>query len=162
MNPIATYSERSPGLRREFRLHADHITVSSRMLGGNEQEIHIPLDDVSPRPGLMRFRVRRWIGGFLMSFVLAVFVWLFVGPFHMPWTSPRVVIAGILSIGFFIWGLVYLRKFTAYRFLNRSGVIVLDVIESGPEKDKCKDFVAALERTIRERVASLHGDEPVQ
>lgn len=156
---IATYRDTVPGIRRQLTLYSDHITVYSKALGGDENEVHLPLQDVSPDIGFIRFRVQRWFIGFAISFVLALFIWLFVGAFDLSWSSPRVLIAATLCCISFAWGVYYLRRYRAFRFVNRSGVVVLDVIENGPDKDKCIDFVRRIEETIREIVKK--SSEPV-
>ena len=93
-----------------------------------------------------------------MSFIFALMIGLFVWEFHLPWSSPRVLIAIALCLLFLGWGIYYLRRYRAFRFVNRSGVVVLDVIENGPEKDKCADFVALIEQTIR-AAASHKGSD---
>lgn len=160
MSPIATYRESAPGLRRNFKLYFDHITVYAKTLGGDEKELHIPLDEISPNVGYVRFRVRRCFGGLFLSFVLALFIWLFVAEFKLPWNSPRVLTASALCLMSFAWGVYYLRRYRAFRFVNRSGIVVLDVIESGPEKDRCANFVALIEQTIRDTAGLSKESEP--
>jgi|GEM_PF-930801 hypothetical protein len=159
MAPIATYRESAPGLRRDFKLYFDHITVYAKTLGGDEKEMHIPLDELSPRAGFVRFRVRRWFGGLFLSFVLALFIWLFVAEFKLAWHSPRVIIASLLSLISFAWGVYNLRRYRAFRFVNRSGLVVLDVIENGPDKDRCAEFVALIEQTIRDTTGHSKDSE---
>ena len=160
MSPIATYRESAPGLRRNFKLYLDHISVYAKTVGGDEKELHIPLDEISPKAGYVRFRVRRWFGGLFLSFVLALFIWLFVGEFDLPWNSPRVLAASALCLLSFGWGVYYLRRYRAFRFVNRSGIVVLDVIENGPEKDRCADFVGLIEQTIRDTAGLSKDSEP--
>ena len=150
MAPIATYRESSPGLRRKLTLYFDHVTVYAKTLGGHERESHIPLDEISPNVGYARFRVRRWLQGMLLGSFLGLFIWIFVGEFNLPWTSPRVLTTAVLCFMSFAWGAYYLRRYRVFQFVNRSGIVVLDVIESGPEKDRCADFVALIEQTIRD------------
>jgi hypothetical protein len=161
MTPIYTYRESAPGLRREFKLYLDHITVYAKTLGGDEKEMHIPLDELSPRPGFVRFRVRRWIGGLFLSFVFALIIWLFVAEFKLDWRSPRVIVASSLCVMSFLWGVYNLRRYRAFRFVNRSGMVVLDVIENGPDKNRCAEFVALIEQTIRDTTGNSKSVEPV-
>lgn len=162
MEPIATYRDSAPGLRRHLKLYLDHITVHSRTMGGDEHELHIPLDEISPKAGFVRFRVRRWFGGLFLSFVFALFIWLFVREFSLPWDSPRVLIASALCVTSFAWGVYYLRRYRAFRFVNRAGIVVLDVIENGPEKERCEEFVATIEQTIRDITGLSKGSEQKQ
>lgn len=160
MSPIATYRETVPGLRRDFKLYTDHITVYMRTLGGDEREVHIPLDEISPRAGFVRFRFRRWFAGLFLSFIWALFIWLFVAEFELEWKSPRVVVVCLLCLTSFVWGVSNLRRYRAFRFINRSGIVVLDVIENGPDKHRCAEFVAIIEQTIREATGNSKGREP--
>ncbi|MFO0924342.1 MAG: hypothetical protein U0905_17845 [Pirellulales bacterium] len=159
MEPIATYRESAPGLRRNFKLYSDHITVYAKTFGGDEKEVHIPLDELSARAGFVRFRVRRWFGGLFLSFILALFTWIFVSEFKLEWKSPRVVIASSLCLMSFGWGVYNLRRYRAYRFVNRSGIAVLDVIEHGPEKNQCANFVAFIEQAIRDKAGNSRNSE---
>lgn len=148
VEPLATYAERSPGLRREFRLYPNHVTVHSRNLGGVEIEIHVPLEELSPEFGYLLFRSRRVVAGCVLSAGLAVILWLMVGPFDMPWTSPRVMVtAGLLVLSVAVAAL-YMPRYRAFRFVNRSGVVVLDMIESGPAKSDCHTFAKAVQASI--------------
>lgn len=153
MEPLALYREASPGLRRELRLFSDKVSICGRMLGGNEFETHISLEHLSPDVGTVRFRSRRSPYGIAVCCALVVFLWLFVGPFDAPWTSTRVLITATLAAASLSWGLYYLPRYTAYRFLNISGLIVLDVIASGPDKDSCEGFVEDIVEAIRKHNA---------
>jgi hypothetical protein len=163
MEAIATYRESSPNLRRTMQLYSDHVSVETRIIGGSDALMHIPFRDISPHFGFVRFRFRRWLGGFLLGCVGLFFIWLFTGPFELAMTSPRVVVTGVLTIACFIWGIAYLRKYKAYRFVNHSGVPVLDIIESGPEKERCLQFVEAVRDAIARHQAHRtdeQSDEP--
>jgi len=154
MEPLTIYHESSPGLRRELRLFPDKVSIRGRRLGADEFETHIPLEHLSPDVGSVRYRSRRSAYGIAVCCALIVFLSLFVGPFNAPWTSTRVLVTATLAIISLAWGLYYLPRYTAYRFLNTSGQIVLDVIASGPDKDRCKDFV----ENIAEAIRTLHVD----
>jgi hypothetical protein len=150
VEPVAVYRESSPGLRREFALYPERVTVRGRVLGGSEFETHVPLGEVSPEFGTVRFRSRRCHAGIALFCGLAAFLGLFVGAFGLPWTSPRVLVTAALAAGALAWGLAYYPKFTAYRFLNTGGVGVLDVIAAGPEKGDARRFVERVAGAVRE------------
>ena len=153
MEPLTIYREASPGLRRELRLFPDKVSIRGHMLAADEFETHISLEHLSPDVGSLRFRSRRSPYGIAGCCALIVFLSLFVGPFNAPWTSARVLVTATLAIASLAWGLYYLPRYTAYRFLNTSGQIVLDVIASGSDKDSCKEFVDKIAEAIRTRQA---------
>jgi hypothetical protein len=104
-------------------------------------ETRVPLEILAPLES--RISYRRWplLGLLLLSFVLLGFVGLFVGVFHMAPLSPRVLTAGGLALVTAGLALGYCPRFTAYRFLGQAGVVVLDVIEAGPDRGRCREFV---------------------
>jgi hypothetical protein len=149
MEPISSYREASPGVRRELRLFPDRVSISGRVLGGSEFETHVPLQQLSPTFGTMKFRSRRCVAGVALFCGLAVFVFLFVGPFQLPWASTRVIIATALAVASLGWAIAYFPRYTAYRFLNVLGQVTLDVVESGPDKASCRDFVQRIVEAIK-------------
>ena len=82
--------------------------------------------------------------------VFTAFLWLFLGPFQLPVLSVRVAVTATLAASSLGLALAYLPKFKAYRFLNNSGVVVLDIIEAGPDKDRCREFAERVAEAIRE------------
>jgi hypothetical protein len=139
-SPLATYRERSPYLRRDFALYDDRVVVT----GSNRRqsfETRIPLEILAPFES--RVSYRRWplLGLLLLSAVLLGFVGLFVGVFQLPPSAPRVLAAGGLALVTAGLALGYCPLFTAYRFLSLAGVVVLDVIEAGPDRQRCREFV---------------------
>lgn len=140
MDPIATCREVSPGLRREFTLHASKVVVIGRVISGSEFETHVPLGELNSDIGTRRFRSARCYYGLALFALLAAFLWIFIVPFGQPLNATRVIVTAVLALGSFAWGIAYLGRFTAYTFLNKAGVLVLDVIESGPDRANCREF----------------------
>jgi hypothetical protein len=147
--PIASFREKSPGLRRTHTLFADKVVIDAFQFGGTEFVVNIPLSNLTPDINPVRYRSRRWRAGAMLCAGLAFFLWLFIAIFKLPWDSPRVLVTISLCVACFAWAAVYYPKYTAYRFINSMGVVVLDVIESGPEKANARGFAEQISSAIR-------------
>ena len=147
--PIASYYEKSPGLRRSFALFPDKVFISAKVFTGSSWEITIPLSSVNPELGIYRFRSKRFAAGFLLSCAFIVLLWLLLGPFNYSIQSPRVIVTSVLCMASLSWSVIYFSKYTAYRFINHQGLIVLDVIEAGPQRDQCHEFAQKIAQAIQ-------------
>ena len=150
MDVLASYREASPGLRRVFTLYPDKVVVAGRVVGGADFETHIPLKELSPDFGFLRFRSRRCVAGFMLFAALTVLLWLFLSPFQLPLLSGRVVATtslAALSLGV---ALAYMPNFKAYRSVSNHGVVVLDIIEAGPDRCRCREFAERVSEAVRE------------
>lgn len=155
MNAAVKYREVSPGLRREFSLYPGKVVIIGRVVGGKDFETHIPLKELMPDFGYVRFRSRRCAAGFLLFTALAVFLWVFLGPFRMPLLSARVGVTAALAGMSLGLALAYLPKYKAYRIVNNQGVVIIDVIEAGPDKARCREFVEQIAAAIREAAKTV-------
>ena len=148
---LAKYHDSAPGTRREFTLYADHVQVVGYIIGGSNFDIRAPLQDMRPDYGYIHFRSRRYVYGFMLLAAFSLLLWIFLGPFHLPISSPRVLLTIALAVLSLASSLYYLPKYKAYRFANKSGILAFDVIVAGPEKARCQEFADLLAQTIRVR-----------
>ena len=146
---LGKYRESAPGTRREFTLYTDRVQVVGHRIGGSDFSICVPLQEMFPDYGYLHFRSRRYLYGFMLLAAFSLLLWIFLGPFHLPITSPRVLLTIALAILSLASSLYYLPKYKAYRFANKSGIVAIDIIEAGPEKARCREFADLLAQTIR-------------
>lgn len=147
---IARYREAAPGLRREFVLYPGKVSIRGRRIGGDDFEVHVPLAELSPEFGRVHFRALRFYYGVMLFIGLSVFLWLFLRHFGLPLHSSRVIVTAVFAGACLLWCVLYFPKYRSYQFVNRAGVIVLNCIEAGSERDRCRDFAETISRTIRE------------
>ena len=102
-----------------------------------------------PDYGYIHFRSRRYVYGFMLLAAFSLLLWIFLGPFHLPISSPRVLLTIALAVLSLASSLYYLPKYKAYRFANKSGILAFDVIVAGPEKARCQEFADLLAQTIQ-------------
>ena len=149
MEPLATYRESGDGLRRQFALFQDKVVIHGQRFSGSEFETHVPLSQLDPGIGILRFRSRRCVAGLMLFFAFMFFLWVFLGPLALPINSTRVIVDVGLATACLVWSTIYFPKRTAYRFVNMGGLHVLDVIESGPESNRCRAFADQISDAIR-------------
>ena len=145
---VASYFERHAGLTREYVLHSDKITIHGRRLFREEFETIIPLTSMSPEISQVRFRGEDYIRGVRFFVIFMAVAGFLVGFFKLPPLSTRVIITVLLGIACLMWALVFTPKVHAYRFLNAHGMIVLDIIAAGPQREICHDFVEKVSHAI--------------
>lgn len=147
---IARYREVSPGLRREFVLFPGKVFIRGRQIGGNHFEVYVPLQEISADFGWVHIRARRFYHGFMLFAGLCALLWIFLGPFALPIQSARVIITALFAAACAVWCVVYFSKYRVFQFVNRGGLIALHCVEAEPERDRCREFVETISRTIRE------------
>lgn len=148
-----TYRESYAWTRRELVLSPGKVAIVTKQLGGTECGQHVPLARLSPEFGYMLFRSPRVFYGFALFAGLVFFLWRFVRPFELPWTEPRVLVIVALAVASLGFGLAYLPRYRAYYFVNESGQPVLSIIESGPDRARCREFVERVSQAIRDAAA---------
>lgn len=150
-DPIATYRERFPGLRREFELFPDKASVRGKWKGNPFQAI-VPLGQLDPEYGYTMVRPLRPLLS-VISLILSGVLLLGVVAGGAPVMSAAVFLPAALIVGVLGLTAYYFPRVRIYRFVNTSGLNVLDVFESGPECDQAKAFVESVAATIRDRRA---------
>lgn len=168
MTPLATHRESSPGLRREFVLYEDRVTVTGRK-GGNDFVIHVPLEQLCPEIGTFHFRHRRFrqmnLCLFFLGLAIAAEVSLTAAlPTNAAMRDQLVVLIAasvIAALAIGLWSLAYWPRYTAYRFVNTGGVVVLDAFASGRQSEQCREFAEQVSKAIRQArgmptAASVH------
>jgi hypothetical protein len=146
--PLAIYRERFTHLRGDFHLHERHVTISGT-IGGSALEATLPLDRLVPEFGLVMFRPNRFYLGLALFLTVGVFTAIISrGP-----PGLKIVVAGIVAGLFSLWGLAwaiyYFPKRVTYRFINDGGIVVLDFVADGPDRDHARDFAEQIALAIR-------------
>lgn len=150
MEPIATYRERGPkGLNRDMALYTDRVHILGRQRWRGEFDVNILLRGLEPDISTTRWHgpgFGRALGCFTGSVLMFAYYFWQLGSSMTPAHVAFPAIAAVISIAAFI---VCYPMYKAYRFLNTSGMVILDVIESGPDKDRCEEFAIQISDMIR-------------
>jgi hypothetical protein len=130
-------------------LYPDRVHVVGRQRWRNEFDANVLLRGLEPEIATIRWHgpgMWRALGGLISSaLVLGYYRWQFGN------SIPSVLIAicaiaAAASIAAFI---ACYPMYKGYRFMNLSGIVVLDMIEAGPDKDLCEDFAMQVSDAIR-------------
>ena len=149
--PLATYSEKQPAIRRSFELFADRIVVKGTK-SGMLFEHPVILTDLRPEPNKMWRRHRHFVIGATMLGLCPIP--LLVCAIMPSLDAQRRVIILLLLFGMalLVVGLwICLRTYRMVeftRFQNQHGLVALDVGDTGPERENYAAFVEALIRAI--------------
>jgi hypothetical protein len=157
---IAEYNERIRGvLDRRLTLFADSVKVIGTVRGVRGEGL-VPLAGLQKTPHKSWLRSKHYHWSLACLFILSPFVVL---PFVV--APPNFV---LLSIGVVLYlpALWYFRVARRHKevaiFLNRSGVVGLDLWCSGPDAARFSDFVTAIQRQIGEHCVEqelpVHGE----
>jgi hypothetical protein len=158
-----TYTERRPGLRREYVLSGDCLVIRSKKLLGTRSEIPIALRHVNPVYAKIWTRNQ----GSAKQLVTGLGFFFFLGfllkyDIHPP---SRITIGLFCGLGliFIVQGLMHLRAIEHASF-GHSGGPRFDVARSGPDRDRFDAFVGRIVGRVNElrsqgdkRVAADHS-----
>jgi hypothetical protein len=155
MEPLATYSDRIVGAKRQFTLISDAVLVSGSTISGTSFELRVPLDSLQPTRSRIFYRQSAFWAGVMLAggagFVLIILTNL---PGLVDWRSVPVL--GIITLGILglVLALITGRKLEVARFITTSGVVGLDIIRGGRERDRFQSFVDAVTQQIQSRRAA--------
>jgi hypothetical protein len=151
VQPIATYRESQLQRTRLFVLGANRVLVKGRQRFGADFETPVDLVTLDPE-----FLVVRGRGPALKPGLVSLVVGLGTGvPFFTGIIEEGPLVFGLCAIAMTLTGVVLIavsfRKLEMVRFRSaaRPELVLLDVIRSGPDRERFDDFVAALRNQIR-------------
>ncbi len=151
MESIATYSDRIVSAKRQFTLTPDAVLVSGSTISGTRFELHVPLDSLqSSRSRIFYRQSAFWAGVGLAGGAGFVLIILANLPGIEWWSVPvlGIIALGVLGLAF---ALITGRRLEVARFITTSGVVGLDVIRAGRERDRFESFVDAVTHQIQLR-----------
>lgn len=146
--PLATYREATWSYRRSFELYPDRMVVHMRSVQLNADS-EFRLADLRLPPNHLRVLQSGALwGGFicLVAAGIAGYVAHLLGRIgHIEGPTPFAV--GLLIIGLFIC-CFYGGRIEYTQFVSHTGIAMLDVARSGPDRRRYDEFVALLKETI--------------
>ncbi len=160
---ISQFTEVMNGRRRTFTLSDSHIQVVMKAGGGMAGDVRLPLKWVSPDYSTHSIRAMalNWLGGGLALAVMPLVVGFYFDVFHS--TGWKFLIFGLSALGLGTVLAVLARAAIPRRmfaFMNHQGIIILTVIQTGPESHRAELFVdevrdQALKRQVNEPPAVI-------
>lgn len=145
------YTEIVEGRKRVFALSATHVHVRMTHGFGSASDVRIPLEWLTPDYATWKFqRLNRRLGTISVLFAVLPAM-ILVNAELKPPGALFFILAGaaLLGIGLLIATLATtLLPRVSYRFPNAQGIIVLDLIAMGPEKDRCEQFAEEIRTAI--------------
>lgn len=148
-SPLATYIERLPQVRREFRLFPDRVDIAAKWTLGRSFTTTVRLGDLSGQ--MNRFQVKnRWLPKAIVVASAAVaFALVLSRPGYSDLVRRVAVIgwpiAGLaLIVALFCWPR---RQFV--HFPRSNGRPGLDICKAGPDRERFEAFVDQVRGRIR-------------
>jgi len=148
-NPLATYTERLPQVRRVLRLYRDRVEIDAAWTLGKNYSTVVKLDGLQPQ--VKRFYVRnRWFKRSIMLGSMAVAAAIVFTRGGYPEWLMRNALLGypIAAICASIALMTAIRRQFA-RFSTKSGPPGLDICRAGPDSARFDDFIEQIQRRIR-------------
>jgi hypothetical protein len=156
---ISEYHERIRGLlNRRLTLFRESVKVVGRVRG-NPGEGTVWLADLQPTPHRMWVRSKHYHWSLAMILVLTPFLSV---PFMV--FPPNFLLLALVGVCYLLAILYFvnsIRRMERVLFLNRSGVLALDLWRAGPDRDRFPEFVAAIEKQISEQRAAADRSAPL-
>jgi hypothetical protein len=148
--PLATYTERLPQVRRDFRLYPDRVEVAARWTLGRSFRNTVRLADLSGQ--VNRFTVKnRWFPRAVMVGSCAVAFALVLSRSGYPELLRRTAALGwpVAGVAFLV-ALLCLPRRQFVHFPRSDGRPGLDICRAGPDRAQFEAFVGAVRKCIRQ------------
>lgn len=148
--PLSTYTERLPQVRRELRLYADRVEIDAKWMAGKDYQMTVRLADLVPQE--KRFFVRnRWFKkSILIGSIAVAAAVVFTRPGQYPdWVSSNANLGWVVAViasAMAIWSAPS-RQFA--RFTRKDGSAGLDICKAGPDRKRFDEFVSQVAKRIR-------------
>ena len=147
--PLATYVERLPQVRRILRLYDDRVEIDAAWTFGGEYHQVVQLTDLGTQA--TRFRVRdRWFRRAITIGMLALAAAvIFTRPGYSLWVARFASVGyGIAAVCAFLAALTFTKR-QFVRFLRLDGRPGLDICRAGPDRGHFEEFTTQIHRRIR-------------
>jgi hypothetical protein len=146
---LATYTERLPQVRREFRLYPDRVDIAARWTLGRSYRTTVRLADLSGQ--INRFTVKnRWFPKAVVVGSAAVAFALVLSRPGYPDLVRRAAVLGWPLAGLaFVLALVCLPRRQFVHFPRVDGRPGLDICKAGPDRERFEAFVGEVRRRIQ-------------
>lgn len=149
MEPIATYHERLPQVRRRFELYPDRIVIRARWLWRGEFENSVPLSTLDPRHSSFYIRNKLFKPSMLVLSVGLAIALLTGSLEDLRALSPLTVLGMAIALVGLVLTWLTSRRIRFVRFPAREGKAGVDIGCAGREKSQFDAFVSQVQRRIR-------------
>lgn len=148
-NPLFTYTERLPQVKRIFRLYKDRVEIDASWTIGKDYHTTVRLVDLSYEMKQITVR-NRWFKKSIMIGSLGVAAAVvFTRGDYPQFVKNTAVLGWAVAI---LCMIVAFRSFTKRhfaRFARKDGKPGLDICDAGPDRTRFAEFVREVQRRIR-------------
>jgi hypothetical protein len=148
-DPLATYTERLPQVKRVLHLFADRVEIAARWTLGRSYRTTVHLAELTPQFGFQSVR-NRWFKRSVMIGSLAAAAAAVFGRDDYPgWIRHNALLGwGIAALCAIVAAISYRRRRFA-RFHRRDGRPGLDIFDAGPDRARFEAFLREVQSRIR-------------
>lgn len=147
--PLATYTERLPQVKRTLSLFKDRVEISAAWTVGKNYQMVVQLADLTPQ--VKRFFVRnRWFKRSILIGSLAVAAAVVFSRGDYPdWIRRNALLGWGIAGACAVMAFLTFPKRQFARFSTKSGRPGLDICRSGPDQARFDDFLEQIQKRIR-------------
>lgn len=146
MEALATYQQSFAGVRRQFALFADHLTVHGRRFGSSF-DVRYDFATLSPQFDHARVRPPLFYGGLILIGIalLGLVILAFDGGLVM----PALVVLGVIAILGIACVIIRPRPLRVFMFKSKDGNHLFEIAGVGRDAARVEQFVSAVVEQIR-------------
>ncbi len=147
--PLSTYTERLPQVKRVFHLFADRVEIAARWTLGRDYRITVRLENLTPQFKLQSVR-NRWFKKSIMIGSLAIAVAVVFSRGDYPdWVRRNALLGwGVAAVCALVTAITFRRRRFA-RFSSTDGRPGLDIFDAGPDRRNFDEFLREIQKCIR-------------
>lgn len=149
--PLSTYTDRLPQVRRQFSLYADRVEVVATWTLGKTHHNVVKLTDLQQQPKTITIR-NRWCKRAITVAMLAAATAIVISrPGYADWMRQAANAVWGVSAAAAVVAVVTFRKSRFARFARHDGKPGLDIGSAGPEARRSDEFTQAVQKQIRKQ-----------
>lgn len=147
--PLATYVERLPQVKRSFRLYKDRVEIDAAWTLGKDYSTTVRLNTLAPE--IKKFFVRnRWFKRSVLIGSLAVAAAIvFTRGGYPQWVERNALFGWVIASACLMLAIVTFPKRQFARFNRTDGRPGLDICRASRDASRFDEFVQQVQRRIR-------------
>lgn len=148
-NPLSTYTERLPQVKRIFHLFPDRVDIVAKWTFGRDYSTTVRLENLTPQFKLQYVR-NRWFKRSVMIGSLAVAVAAVFSRHDYPdWIRHNALLGWVVALACGFIALISFRRRRFARFSRKDGQPGLDIFDAGPDRARFDEFLREIQKCIR-------------
>lgn len=147
--PLATYTERLPQVRRTFHLFPDRVEIEAKWTLGKDYRTTVQLSGLTPQYKLHTIRNRWFKKAIMIGSLAAAAAVVFTRGDYPEWLRRNALLGWVVAAACALIAFITFPRRRFARFSQKSGRPGLDIFDAGPDRARFEEFLSQVQKRIR-------------